>query len=92
MKRLDLTRQQFKVITAVAFSLTMIFLGFVALPFVLPLFGVRQAVADLSPVVVCGICYAVIKRRPSYVECVLPDLVRALLRRCGVEVRHAVDE
>lgn len=89
MKRVELTHKQFKVVVAVVFSLSMIFLGFIGLPFLLPLFGVKKAVADLSSVVVCGICYAVIKRRPTFVEYTLPDAARWLLRRFGVEVVHA---
>lgn len=89
MKRVELTPRQFKVVVAVLFCLVMIFLGFVALPFLLPFLGVKQALADLSSVVLCGICYAVIKRRPSFVEYTLPDAARWLLRRFGVEVVHA---
>jgi hypothetical protein len=92
MKRIELTRRQFKVLVAVGFCLLMIFLGFVGLPFALLFFGVKKPIADMSSVVVCGLCYAVIRRRPSFVEYTLPDVAQAVLRRLGYEVAYAVDD
>jgi len=87
MKRLEVTPHQFKVLVAVLFSLTVIFFAF-GLPEVLPLFGVKKAFADFSSVAVCGICYAIAKLWPSFIEYQLPELLRAALRRCGCEVVH----
>lgn len=88
MKRLEVTPHQFKVLVAVLFSLMVIFFAF-GLPEVLPFLGVKKAFADLSSVAVCGMCYAVVKRWPSFIEYRLPELLRAALRRCGYEVVHA---
>lgn len=91
MKRVEVTRHQFKALVVVVLTLCVVVVAF-GLPEVLPLFGVKKAFADLSSVLVCGMCYAVMRRWPSFVEYGLPEVARAGLRRLGCEVVYANDE
>lgn len=86
--KIEVSHHQFRVLVVTIFTFGVVLMAF-GLPAVLYFFGVKKVFADLSSVVICGMCYALVRRWPTFVEFSLPEAVRVGLRRLGCQVVYA---